>query len=125
MFRIQLIGDIRTIGRRQVAAAAAASQELVTEHVNMVLGNARGQWPVVTGRSRSGLDARFQDHPHGYSGEVVNHVEYALDVRPTRLGGVISAWERYVHEPMAAAAALLPAELVTETLRRTSRARVT
>lgn len=72
--------------------------------VGGILDDAASEWPIETGRSRAGLARQTTLLLGGEGVEVLiaDPVPYVPFIKPRKLHGATTAWQRYVRGPMAA-----------------------
>lgn len=92
-----------TLERFVLAAVDAALPGVRTRleaEVANLLEEAREEWPVRTGVSRDGLKTVTEIGPSYVRVLLVNDVDYAKFVRPSKWYGATTAWERLCKKPM-------------------------
>lgn len=109
---VTLSDDLEVLARRAVDAITRGGTAAVESKVAGVLAAAQSQWPVVTGRSKGGLDDRTTvTLGSGVRVSIDTSVGYTFYIRPRSLHGATTAWQRWIRGPMYAARKALESEI--------------
>lgn len=89
------------VARAAIERAAPGVLQAMERELGEVHEAARRDWPVRTGRSRDGLvlDSALDPTTGRLRVSIRNDVPYAIYIKPKKLYGATTAWERYVRKP--------------------------
>lgn len=97
---IELDDAMERLARDAAERVAPGLLKRLEGRFGQILGWARREWPVRTGLSKGGLDTRVTFGNEEVTVELVNTVDYAIYVRPSKWYGATTAWQRLVRGPV-------------------------
>lgn len=112
---VEMSDELDRIYRAALEKLAPGLVGRITSATKAVFDNAVAQWPVVSGRSKAGLQMSVQisSDQKVIRGRIWNDVEYARYVKPKGLDGK-SAFVELLRKPMALASKELQPGLIED-----------
>lgn len=118
---VTLSGALEDFALRAVDQALPGIRKRLEREVVGLAEEAREEWPVRTGVSRDGLLVVTEIGGDYLKILVVNDVAYAKYIRPKKIYGADTAWQRWVRGPMTVLHKRMAIELgpeIVEAIRR-------